>query len=49
MLCSGMENMRKGTVGQGMQAPLEGGKGRDSLLKNLQEERSPVHTLILAP
>lgn len=49
MLCSGMENKRKGTVGQGTQAPLEGGKGRESLLKNHQEERSPAHTLILAP
>lgn len=36
-------------MGQGTQAPLEGGKGRESLLKNLQEERSPAHTLILAP
>jgi len=41
--------MRKGNMGQGTQAPLEGGKGRESLLKNLQEERSPAHTLILAP
>lgn len=43
------KNKRKGTVGQGTQAPLEGGKGRESLLKNHQEERSPAHTLILAP